>query len=42
MKTKKFGIGNESSARRLLLLGKARRELNVEPGVLMYICNVYV
>lgn len=37
MKTKKFGIGNESSERRLLLLGRARRELNVETGILKYI-----
>lgn len=42
MKTKKSGIGNESSERRLLLRGRARRELNVEPGILMYTRGVYV
>lgn len=37
MKTKEFGTGNESSERRLLLLGKARRELKVETGILKYV-----
>lgn len=41
MKTKTFGIGNESSGRRLWLLRKARREQNVEGGTLMYVCNIY-